>query len=174
MSEACMTRKLYIGVGDLAKRVRSIYAGVDGVSRRVTRAYIGVDGATRRFYYIVPEGFYQQENEYLRIQARISIDSHTVSVTANFFSKITLPVGYGQGLDVLRIEVDDQILALGALVINEPNIVFFVVPVDGQPYPAGTLTMDYSDGVLIMTLNSNFSATYAAGSVFTASGTMVV
>ena len=45
-----MSRGAYVGVGNLAKRVKGIYVGVDGRARRVKKGYIGVNGVARLFY----------------------------------------------------------------------------------------------------------------------------
>lgn len=42
-----MSKREYIGVGGVARRVKKQYVGVGGVARRVKKAYIGVDGVAR-------------------------------------------------------------------------------------------------------------------------------
>lgn len=45
-----MAKGVYIGVGNVAKKVKKMYIGVDGKARKVKKAYIGVDGVARLFY----------------------------------------------------------------------------------------------------------------------------
>ena len=45
-----MTKAIYTGVGDTARKVKKLYIGVDGKAREVKKAYIGVNGVARLFY----------------------------------------------------------------------------------------------------------------------------
>lgn len=45
-----MTKAIYTGIGDKARKVKNLYIGVDGKARKVKKAYIGVDGVARLFY----------------------------------------------------------------------------------------------------------------------------
>lgn len=45
-----MAKKLYIGVGNKAKKVKQLYIGVNGKARKVKKAYIGVNGKAKLFY----------------------------------------------------------------------------------------------------------------------------
>lgn len=51
-----MSKAVYSGVGNVARKVNKIYVGVNGVARKVTKGYIGVNGVARLFYesYIYP------------------------------------------------------------------------------------------------------------------------
>lgn len=42
-----MSKKVYFGAEDSARRVKKVYLGVEGTARRVKRAYLGVEGAAR-------------------------------------------------------------------------------------------------------------------------------
>ena len=42
-----MAKRVYIGVGGKARKVKKIYIGVAGVARKVKKAYIGVGGVAR-------------------------------------------------------------------------------------------------------------------------------
>lgn len=45
-----MSKATYIGVDDVARKVKKMYVGVDGVARKVRKAYIGVDGVAQLVY----------------------------------------------------------------------------------------------------------------------------
>ena len=45
-----MTKAMYVGVGDVARRVKKFYVGVNNVARRVVKAYVGVNNVARQFY----------------------------------------------------------------------------------------------------------------------------
>lgn len=54
-----MTKCPYLGISEVARRVRKMYIGVDGVARKVTRAYVGIDNVARLFYtseFFMPKG----------------------------------------------------------------------------------------------------------------------
>ena len=54
-----MTKCPYIGINEVAHRVRKLYIGVDGVARKVKRAYVGIDNVARLFYtseFFLPKG----------------------------------------------------------------------------------------------------------------------
>lgn len=45
-----MAKRMYIGQGGLARRVKKIYVGAGGYAARVKKAYIGIDGTARPFF----------------------------------------------------------------------------------------------------------------------------
>lgn len=45
-----MAKTGYVGIGDVAHKIKSIYVGVDGVAHKVKSAYIGVNGIARQWY----------------------------------------------------------------------------------------------------------------------------
>lgn len=45
-----MAKSEYIGINNVARKVKGIYVGVNGVARKVTKGYIGVGGVARQFY----------------------------------------------------------------------------------------------------------------------------
>lgn len=45
-----MAKGMYVGVGNVAKKVKSAYIGVDGVARKIKKAYMGVDGVAKEIY----------------------------------------------------------------------------------------------------------------------------
>lgn len=45
-----MAKKTYIGVSNVARRVKKIYTGVGGIARNVKKGYIGVNGIARMFF----------------------------------------------------------------------------------------------------------------------------
>lgn len=45
-----MAKAMYIGVDNVARKVKKLYIGVDGVARKVKKGYIGVNGVARLFY----------------------------------------------------------------------------------------------------------------------------
>ena len=40
----------YVGVGNLARKVKSIYVGVGDLARKVKKGYIGIGGVARPFF----------------------------------------------------------------------------------------------------------------------------
>lgn len=42
-----MAKKAYIGVDNIARKIKKCYIGIDGLARRVKRAYIGIGGVAR-------------------------------------------------------------------------------------------------------------------------------
>ena len=42
-----MAKKAYIGVNNVARRIKKMYVGVNGVARRIKKAYIGIGGVAR-------------------------------------------------------------------------------------------------------------------------------
>ena len=51
-----MAKKAYIGVNNVARRIKKMYVGVNGVARRIKKAYIGIGGVARQFFGL--EGIY--------------------------------------------------------------------------------------------------------------------
>lgn len=45
-----MTKKLYVGVNEKARKVKNIYIGVNNKARSVSHAYVGINGIARLFY----------------------------------------------------------------------------------------------------------------------------
>lgn len=45
-----MAKNTYIGVSNVARKVKNIYIGVNGVARKVKKAWIGVGGVAREFW----------------------------------------------------------------------------------------------------------------------------
>ena len=45
-----MSKKIYIGVGDLAKEVDPLYVSVGGSTKKISKVYVGVDGIARQAY----------------------------------------------------------------------------------------------------------------------------
>ena len=45
-----MAKKMYVGVSNIARKVKGSYFGVNGVARKVKKAYIGVGGVARPFW----------------------------------------------------------------------------------------------------------------------------
>ena len=48
-----MAKKVYVGIGDVARNVKAIYVGVNGVARRIVKGYVGVNGVARQFYEVL-------------------------------------------------------------------------------------------------------------------------
>ena len=46
----CMSKAGYIGVSDIARKIKKMYVGVDGIARKVKKAYVGVDGVARLWF----------------------------------------------------------------------------------------------------------------------------
>lgn len=45
-----MSKSMYIGMDNIARKVKAIYIGIDGVARKVKNGYVGVNGVARQFY----------------------------------------------------------------------------------------------------------------------------
>lgn len=45
-----MAKRIYVGVGNTARRVKKAYVGINGLARRIKKAYIGVGGVARILY----------------------------------------------------------------------------------------------------------------------------
>lgn len=45
-----MAKKAYVGVSNVAKKVKKIYVGVNGIAKKVKKGYVGVNGVARLFY----------------------------------------------------------------------------------------------------------------------------
>lgn len=45
-----MSKALYAGIDNLARKVKKMYVGIEGVARKVKKAYIGVNGIARLFF----------------------------------------------------------------------------------------------------------------------------
>lgn len=45
-----MAKGIYVGVDNVARKVKKMFAGVDGVARKVKKAYVGVNNVTRQFF----------------------------------------------------------------------------------------------------------------------------
>ena len=45
-----MSKAAYIGVGNVARKVKKMYVGVNGVARQVKKGYVGVNGVARQFF----------------------------------------------------------------------------------------------------------------------------
>lgn len=81
-----MAKRIYIGVGGTARRVKKAYIGMGGVARRIKKAYIGVGGVARPIY--------STELEYWGEAAALG-SSGVCGVTATANSKYALFAGGG-------------------------------------------------------------------------------
>lgn len=45
-----MAKKVYVGIGGKARKVKQIYIGIGGLARKVKKAYVGVGGVARPFW----------------------------------------------------------------------------------------------------------------------------
>ena len=45
-----MAKNAYIGIDDVAKKIKKMYMGIDGVAKKIKKAYFGVDGVARLIY----------------------------------------------------------------------------------------------------------------------------
>lgn len=45
-----MAKKAYIGVSNVAKKVKNMYVGVNGIAKKVKKGYVGVNGVARLFF----------------------------------------------------------------------------------------------------------------------------
>lgn len=78
-----MSKAVYTGIENKARKVPRLYVGVDGIARKVKRGYVGVNGIARLFYApstrppILPEGY--TELEYLRATNNQHIKSGNVT-----------------------------------------------------------------------------------------------
>lgn len=45
-----MAENVFVGNGNVAKKVKRSYVGVNGKAREVIKGYIGVNGVAKRFY----------------------------------------------------------------------------------------------------------------------------
>jgi hypothetical protein len=45
-----MTKKAYIGVNGIARKIKKGYVGIGNLSRKIKKAYIGVGGIARPFW----------------------------------------------------------------------------------------------------------------------------
>ena len=50
-----MSKATYIGVDNVARKVKKMYFGVDNIARKVKKGYIGIDGVARLFFSGGPE-----------------------------------------------------------------------------------------------------------------------
>lgn len=50
-----MAKKAYVGVSNVARKVKKMYVGINGVARKVKKGYIGVNGVARLFFTSVGE-----------------------------------------------------------------------------------------------------------------------
>ena len=53
-----MSKGIYIGVDNIARKVKKGYVGVDNKARKIKKGYIGVGGIARPFYSAEPEVTY--------------------------------------------------------------------------------------------------------------------
>lgn len=81
-----MAKRIYIGAGGTARRVKKAYIGMGGVARRIKKAYIGVGGVARPIY--------STELEYWGEAAALG-SSGVCGVTATANSKYALFAGGG-------------------------------------------------------------------------------
>ena len=45
-----MAKAVYVGIDNIARKIKGAYIGVDGVARKVKKAYIGIDGVAQLCY----------------------------------------------------------------------------------------------------------------------------
>lgn len=45
-----MAKRIYIGVNNVARKIKKGYIGVDGIARKIKKGYIGVGGVARPFW----------------------------------------------------------------------------------------------------------------------------
>lgn len=45
-----MAKNAYVGINNVAHKVKNMYVGVDGKARKVKKGYVGVNGIARLFY----------------------------------------------------------------------------------------------------------------------------
>lgn len=72
-----MAESVFIGNGNVAKKVKRAYIGVDGKAREVIKGYIGVNGVAKRFY--VSRNWLE----------KIEVTEHTFNVTFKSLDGVT-------------------------------------------------------------------------------------
>lgn len=45
-----MAKNAYVGVNNVAQKIKAMYVGVNGVARKITKGYVGVNGVAQQFY----------------------------------------------------------------------------------------------------------------------------
>lgn len=43
-------KEVYLGVGDVARKIKNLYIGIGGTARKIVKGYIGIGGVARQFY----------------------------------------------------------------------------------------------------------------------------
>lgn len=52
-----MSKEFYIGINNIARKIKKAYIGVDGEARKIKKIYIGVDSVAQLFYESAPEAY---------------------------------------------------------------------------------------------------------------------
>lgn len=100
-----MAKGIYVGVDNIARKVKKLYFGVDGVARKVTKGYIGVDGVARPFFSGEKKLVYYGTTTGLS-EARVEISTATVGNYALFAGGLTSTSSSGITTQTPKSNVD--------------------------------------------------------------------
>jgi len=84
-----MAKGAYIGVNNVAKKIKKGYVGVDGVARKIKKAYIGIGGGTvcREVEYIESNGTQYIDTKFIPNQdTRVVVEFETESANSDYRS----------------------------------------------------------------------------------------
>ena len=92
-----MAKKVYIGVGGVARKVKKLYFGVGGVARKVKKGYIGIGGVARPFFSFGPSVTYYGTLDNIKSGMRCCVGA-SVGNYACFCGNATYPTQYDNNL----------------------------------------------------------------------------
>ena len=101
-----MTKALYVGVDEIARKVNKIYVGVDDFARKVKKAYVGVGGVARPFFSSEVKIEY-----YGTIENLSKANTPAVSQTKNHAIFVVEDADFidAYGKDLIKIPIDNDL-----------------------------------------------------------------
>lgn len=166
-----MAKAVYIGVQNIARKVKKVYIGVNGIARKVKKMYIGVAGIARCIY--SGELGY---NGYLTPNYGTTTWEYTLTKNRNYMicnegnrsqdNPYTNVYAYDKNLTKTQIESLAQV-RIGTVGGKHPNanLAAFM----GGGYYSGSSTYDYRSGYIDM-YDTNLSHTYTESTGWKRSG----
>lgn len=151
-----MTRAIYVGVNNTARKVKTLYVGVNGVARKVKKMYIGVNGVARLCYtseVTVTVTIVQSANQTITVicNGNSYTSTFTAKAGSTYTASISASTGYNAGtlnstsgtlIDNITISATAATLKTYTYTINQPTGGTITVTVDGVAHTS-TFTVQH-------------------------------
>lgn len=115
-----MAKRIYVGVGNTARRVKKAYIGMGGVARRIKKAYIGVGGVARPCFATEPE-YWGETSQPLSVARSVPHGSSIGNYALFGGGYISNSSGYVTSFKTVDV-YDDKLTAVSGVELSQKNM----------------------------------------------------